>query len=325
VRRTPHVLIAVAAAGTLLLAGCGSSSSAGTPDGSPSASGSPTAPVTVADWTGDSVPKVSGKYGDKPTLTFASGAVAPEQLVRTVLSEGTGPVVKSGDLLAVDYLGQVYDGKVFDNSYDRGQAAAFGIGTQQVIEGWDATLVGMKAGSRVLISVPPAQGYGDAGQPDAGIKGTDTIVFVVDVIASFPGDSAGDPKATPAPAPSDFTVTGDLGTVPTVEVSAGAPKPKKAKATVLATSSGAPLADGLAVIQYVAVDWATKPVDSTWEKSPAPALIKAGGTNAFDSLAGVPVGSRVLVVLPKGDQGGPYALVVDIVAHVPTAAQAAKG
>jgi peptidylprolyl isomerase len=30
--------------------------------------------------------------------------------------------------------------------------------------------------------IPPALGYGPKGQPDAGIKGTDTIVFVVDLV-----------------------------------------------------------------------------------------------------------------------------------------------
>ena len=34
--------------------------------------------------------------------------------------------------------------------------------------------------------IPPKDGYGEAGQPQAGIKGTDTLVFVVDVIASYP-------------------------------------------------------------------------------------------------------------------------------------------
>ena len=47
----------------------------------------------------------------------------------TVLSEGDGPKVGKGDLLVADYLGEIYkSGKVFDNSYDRKQPAAFPIG-----------------------------------------------------------------------------------------------------------------------------------------------------------------------------------------------------
>ena len=33
-----------------------------------------------------------------------------------------------------------------------------------------------------MLSIPPAEGYGSAGQSAAGIKGTDTLVFVVDII-----------------------------------------------------------------------------------------------------------------------------------------------
>ena len=40
-------------------------------------------------------------------------------------------------------------------------------------------------GSRVLLVVPPADGYGKAGNPQAKIKGTDTLVFVVDLLGAF--------------------------------------------------------------------------------------------------------------------------------------------
>jgi peptidylprolyl isomerase len=41
--------------------------------------------------------------------------------------------------------------------------------------------VGQTVGSRVLLAFPPADGYGAAGQPSAGI---DTLVFVVDIPAA---------------------------------------------------------------------------------------------------------------------------------------------
>jgi len=54
-----------------------------------------------------------------------------------------------------------------------------------VITGWDKGLVGQTVGSRVMLSIPPADGYGSAGQSQAGITGKDTLVFVVDVIDAF--------------------------------------------------------------------------------------------------------------------------------------------
>ena len=50
--------------------------------------------------------------------------------------------------------------------------------------GWDKELVGKTVGSRVILSIPPADGYGKEGNKDAGIKGTDTLFFVVDILAA---------------------------------------------------------------------------------------------------------------------------------------------
>ena len=75
-----------------------------------------------------------------------------------VLKEGDGPEVKKGELLTANYLGQIWrDGKVFDNSYDRGAPSSFPIGVGGVIAGWDEGLVGKKIGSRVVMSIPPTR------------------------------------------------------------------------------------------------------------------------------------------------------------------------
>ena len=58
-----------------------------------------------------------------------------------------------------------------------------------VIEGWVRALVGERVGSRVLLVIPPKLGYGAKGNADAGILGSDTLVFVVDILGSY-GDAA---------------------------------------------------------------------------------------------------------------------------------------
>ena len=126
------------------------------------------------------LPTASGAFGDKPVLAFPD-TPAPRELAVEVLSRGEGEVVESGDDIKVDYYGQVWGGRMFDNSYDRGQQISFPIGVGSVIAGWDEGLVGQQVGSRVLLSIPPHLGYGDRGMPQAGIGGTDTLVFVVDI------------------------------------------------------------------------------------------------------------------------------------------------
>lgn len=129
------------------------------------------------------LPKISGEYGTKPVLEFPASA-APEGLQIAVLREGTGAEVEPGQEIEVNYLGQIWGGGIFDNSYDRGQALTFPIGVGMVIGGWDDGLVGRTVGSRVLLSIPPEHGYGPRGVPQAGIGGTDTLVFVVDIVSA---------------------------------------------------------------------------------------------------------------------------------------------
>jgi peptidylprolyl isomerase len=143
------------------------------------ATGDPVAPV-------DGLPTVALAGNGKPTITIPAGVPAPTTLVVQPLIKGTGPVVQAGQTISVHYTGVVYDGgKQFDSSWDRGQPADFVIGKGSVIAGWDEGLVGQTVGSQVLLLVPPDKGYGTAGQSSAGIKGTDTLVFVVDILDAY--------------------------------------------------------------------------------------------------------------------------------------------
>ena len=130
-----------------------------------------------------SLPTASGGFGDKPVLTFPESP-APAELGVEVLVQGSGDTVESGDDLEVNYYGQIWNGRMFDNSYDRGASISFPIGVGAVIGGWDDGIVGKQVGSRLLLSIPPHLGYGDRGMPQAGIRGTDTLVFVVDVVGT---------------------------------------------------------------------------------------------------------------------------------------------
>jgi len=133
---------------------------------------------------GGTLPTVSAKAGSAPTLTFASSS-PPSGLVAKTLIKGNGPAVVKGEYVIAQYVGYIWrTKKVFGSSWTSGSPFGFVIGAspEQVIPGWDKALVGQTVGSRVLLSIPPAQGYGSTGASQAGIKGTDTLVFVVDII-----------------------------------------------------------------------------------------------------------------------------------------------
>jgi peptidylprolyl isomerase len=135
---------------------------------------------------GGALPTVTAKPGVGPSITIPSSA-PPAKLRVVTLVQGSGPAVKAGQVVVVRYTGVNWRTKqVFDSDWPSaarpvGLPTAFTLGG--VIPGWNTGLVGVHVGSRVLLVVPPAEGYGKAGRPSAGIKGTDTLVFVVDVLA----------------------------------------------------------------------------------------------------------------------------------------------
>jgi peptidylprolyl isomerase len=122
--------------------------------------------------------------GTKAAQITVPKTAAPTKLIIQPLIKGTGAVVKTGQSIKVNYTGVLWkDGSKFDASGDRGEPVDFPIGTGQVIPGWDKGLVGQTVGSRVLLVVPPADGYGAKGSPPK-IGAKDTLVFVVDILAA---------------------------------------------------------------------------------------------------------------------------------------------
>ncbi len=317
-RRVAALLVLSA---VLTTTACASSSAANVP-GPDFPSGLPTSTgPTPAVTSGEGMPTVDGGFGTKPTINFPD-ADAPGALQIQVLVSGTGTVVAKGDLLVTNYVGQVWKGKVFDSSFARSAPVGFPIGTGKVITGWDTSLVGLKVGTRALLSIPPAQGYGSKGNTSAGIAGTDTIVFVVDIVGAFNAKSTGDPAAAPQTPPAGGPqVTGALGERPKITIAAGMATPATVTTVVLAKGNGAPVKAGLLVVQYEAVDWTSVIVGSTWAKG-IPESLQVGGDNGaavFAGVVGLPLGSRVLVEIPATTGASPQkplALVVDLVAQV---------
>lgn len=133
----------------------------------------------------EGLPTVSVKAGEQAKITTLEGVKAPTKLVVQPLIEGTGPVVKSGQTVRVAYTGAIWGtDKVFDSSAKTPEKFfETPIGVGRVVPGWDKGIVDRTVGSRLLLSIPPADGYGAQGQGD--IKGTDTMVFVVDILAAY--------------------------------------------------------------------------------------------------------------------------------------------
>ncbi|WP_225869195.1 MULTISPECIES: FKBP-type peptidyl-prolyl cis-trans isomerase [unclassified Nocardioides] len=148
-------------------------------------------------------PKIVEKSGVPSSLDFAGTPAPTGKLLVSTLVKGSGPVVKSGQKILASYLGQIPKGKKpFDESYStgRGLEAIIGGAQASVVKGWSQGLVGLPVGSRVLLQIPPALGYGKKAQD--GIPANSTLYFVVDILDAADVKPVEVPTETPSPSGS---------------------------------------------------------------------------------------------------------------------------
>ncbi|MFF0104024.1 FKBP-type peptidyl-prolyl cis-trans isomerase [Streptomyces hirsutus] len=301
--RRRSLLIAVPA-GLATLAACGdggSDSSEASESASPSApEASAAPPPKIVDGP---LPAITAgvKFGEKPTVAKGSGDPSKDLAVKTVIAGG-GRAIAENDFVVAHYLGQVWStAKVFDNSYDRKAPLAIQLAQGSIIDGWRYGLTGKKAGSRVEMAIPPAWGYGSQGNEQAGIKGTDTLVFVVDVQDTFNAKSSADGREV-AQDNVDLPKVGTNtnGKAPSIEVPDVDP-PKKLVSSYILEGDGEEVgADNSVLVQYKGVLWdGGKEFDSTYGRGQLTSFSLQQVVKGWaQGLTGKKVGSRVLIVIP---------------------------
>lgn len=99
-----------------------------------------------------------------------------------VLKEGTGDSSKNGARVDVHYTGTLENGVKFDSSVDRGIPFSFTLGAGRVIRGWDLGVLGMKAGEKRKLTIPPELAYGETGTPGGPIPPNATLIFEVELL-----------------------------------------------------------------------------------------------------------------------------------------------
>ncbi|MGO1242743.1 MAG: FKBP-type peptidyl-prolyl cis-trans isomerase [Sphingobacterium sp.] len=104
---------------------------------------------------------------------------AVDGLYYEVLREGTGTKPMETDEVTVHYKGSLVDGKVFDNSYDRGEPMELGL--DRVIRGWQLGIPLMSVGSKYRFYIPSSLGYGERGA-GGDIPPHSPLVFEIELI-----------------------------------------------------------------------------------------------------------------------------------------------
>lgn len=271
------------------LAGCGSSS--------PAHPSSPNGSVTA-----------TGTFGKAPTVKIPAKNAGANLYVKTEV-QGGGTPLAGADAFLGNYVVYIWSGathKLALSTYTATPQVLSG----HLLPGLQTALDGKKMGSRVLAVLPPKYGYGTAGNSQVGVKGTDTLVFVVDMIKAYAGTASASGTKVSDGGGSLPTVTATTNTGPAVKIPTSTP-PGKLVVKTLIKGSGPPVAKGQEVVtQYVGLNWRTRSVfDSSWKRG-APFGFQIGATppqiiSGWDTgLLGVPVGSRVMLVIPPKDGYG---------------------
>ena len=270
-------ILSVASAGILLL-GCGNDG------GQSAATDSSTEIPTSIEIVPTPTPAGDVDNADlsvKPLVTIPPSSPPTELLIEDLVV-GSGSPVGVGDFLIMDYVGVSYStGLQFDASWDRGSPFPFELGAGRVIQGWDQGIVGMSVGGRRSLTIPPELAYGENGSGSGSIGPNETLVFVVDLIASVPANLE--------------KPTEELTSESTTEL----------ETNDIFEGSGAIVQPGNVVyIHYVGVSASTgEQFDSSWDRGRSEFIGYISGTGNViqgldEGLLGMQVGGRRTVVIP---------------------------
>ena len=133
----------------------------------------------------------SGCTADSPNSSQENTAMNEQvtELKKIDQVVGDGREAEPGLNVTVHYTGWLYDpskpdgkGEKFDSSVDRGEPFIFFLGGQQVIQGWDEGVAGMKVGGKRTLIIPPEMGYGSRGAGGV-IPPNATLIFDVELLA----------------------------------------------------------------------------------------------------------------------------------------------
>ena len=287
-RIRPLAALSVAAMSALLLAGCSGSAE---PDATPTPSSTPSSECLLDAQPGadsDAI-EVTGSGADLAATVPTS--LAYEDVQRTVVTEGSGDDVVSGDLVSGFYT--VYDGSTGELLQDSSETSPDDSGEVPILMDpqnyslFVATLECVPLGSTIAMTIP-GSAFGEGASP---------VVVVAETTDLLPTTATGTEKD---PVDGLPTVELDDDGAPTVTIPDTEP-PTEVQIADLKEGDGPVVESGDTVfVQYAGVKWSDGSVfDSSWDRGQPSAFATTGVVEGFQqALEGQAVGSQVLVVIP---------------------------
>lgn len=101
------------------------------------------------------------------------------------METGVGLVAAEGMIATIQFTGWLDNhgvrGKELYNTRNSGEPVSFVIGTDKVMPAWNEAVLGMQAGGRRMILVPPGMAYGNRAIDDV-IPANASMQFIIDLV-----------------------------------------------------------------------------------------------------------------------------------------------
>ena len=126
---------------------------------------------------------------EKKNFGSKTAARAPLELKIEPLAEGSGPELRTGQILHVHYRAWKIDtqapdekGDLISDTYSKGAAQKIRFGKDELMQGWAEGLPGMRSGSKRRLFIPANMAFGDIGAGERIPKGT-ALIYEIEVVA----------------------------------------------------------------------------------------------------------------------------------------------
>jgi FKBP-type peptidyl-prolyl cis-trans isomerase len=124
-------------------------------------------------------------------LAFGVSAIddfsaTPEGVQFKELQIGEGERVNTGDVAVMHFVGWLAEdgqrGREIFNTRQRGKPVSFVVGTEKVMPGWNAGVLGMRSGGRRLLLVPPGLAFGPKGVSGV-VPANASLMFLIELVS----------------------------------------------------------------------------------------------------------------------------------------------
>jgi len=116
-----------------------------------------------------------------PPRSSSAAITTPSGLTYLITKKGTGPQLKAGETVVLNYTGTLTNGVKFDSSHDGKEPLAFKLGAGKVIKGYDEGVSKLHVGDHAILIIPGKLAYGPNGIPNV-IPPNATLIFIIEVL-----------------------------------------------------------------------------------------------------------------------------------------------